>query len=104
MTPRSRISATTPSTPELLDLAKKLLARSLRRIEARIVAGEAVPDSTLVVVGDHLKTLKGIADEERELAKQGPGADLPDAVLIERVLAAAPVEKLRAALAAKESA
>jgi hypothetical protein len=93
----------TPSTPELLDLAKKLLGRSLRRIESKISAGEAVPDATLVALGDHLKTLKGIADEERELAKQGPAANIPDAELVAKVLAAVSLEQLEKALSARKA-
>lgn len=91
--------ATDSSPKSLLSRSLALLERSIARFEALAAAGTPLTESQLAQLGEHARTLATLAKEERELAKAGAGADLPDEKLAEEVIARVPVETLQAVLA-----
>jgi hypothetical protein len=99
-----------PSTPVdttpngLLTLSMAALGRVLANLHGRADAGHPLSQAEVETLASAARTLSVLAKEERELQKAGPGAALSDEALVDAVLKALPLEKLRAALAEKERA
>lgn len=85
----------------LVQLSKQGLAVGLAHLNAKAAAGTITSAETNTLV-DLSRALSILAKEERELTKEGPGANLPDDALADAVLSKLPTEKIAAHLAARE--
>jgi hypothetical protein len=90
------------SQPALLALAVRTLARALFETEARTASGYAPTGEALAATSKAASTMVSLSKMEHELSKQGPAAQLSDEALVSEVLRVVPLEKLRAAIEARE--
>lgn len=90
------------SPQALLGRTCSMYANVLGRLEAKAAAGAPMSEAEIASMREMAQTLATLAREEREIAKAGPGADLTDEALVAKVLGAVPLEKLQAALEARQ--
>lgn len=86
----------------LLDLSKRGLAVGLAHLNAKAEAGQITSAETNTLV-DLARALAILAKEEREIGKEGAGANLPDDALAEAVLGKLPLERIAAHLEARRT-
>lgn len=91
---------TTPAG--LLSLAMTGLARVLAHLNKRAASGQPLSEAESKTLAEAAATLATLAREEREQAKAAPGSAMTQAELEAAVLAALPLERLRAAIAERE--
>lgn len=98
----ARAVDTTPAG--LLTVAMTTLGRVLAHQQARLDAGHPLGAGEIETLSEAARTLSVLAKEERQLQKDGAAAALSDEALVAAVLSALPLERLRAALAERETA
>lgn len=100
----SQLAEPQESSPRaLLDRTLKLLERSIASAEQQVTEGQPLSEAQREALREDAQTLSGLLKAERELSASGAGAELSDEALVAKVLAALPMERLEAAVAARKA-